>query len=80
MVPTRLGPLPGGLRPPSRPSRELRPPACLSDPGSGGVYGHGMAVAEELEGQTSIEDALAELGEPWAVRTATDGTEPPTLF
>lgn len=39
-----------------------------------------MAVAQELEGQTSIEEALVDLGEPWTATTAADSTEPPTLF
>ncbi|MDQ4490785.1 hypothetical protein RBS60_11325 [Sinomonas sp. ASV486] len=40
-----------------------------------------MALAEELEGQTSIEEALADLGEPWTALTGwSDGPGQPTLF
>ena len=39
-----------------------------------------MTVAEELEGQTSIEEVLADLGEPWTASTAADEPEPLTLF
>ncbi|MGT2462638.1 hypothetical protein [Sinomonas atrocyanea] len=50
-----------------------------------------MATDEELEGQTSIEEALADLGEPWTAEEddltgsgagtrAPEGCETPTLF
>lgn len=57
-----------------------RRPRALVQGGGEAVYGRRMAVAEELEGQTSIEEALADLGEPWAAAEAADGCEPPTLF
>ena len=56
------------------------PTACLGRNGPADLYGLGVATDEELEGQTSIEEALADLGEPWTAEENTDEQEAPTLF
>ena len=67
------------------------PTACLGRIWPAYLYGLGVATDEELEGQTSIEEALADLGEPWTAEEddltgwgagtrAPEGCETPTLF
>jgi hypothetical protein len=39
-----------------------------------------VATPDELDGQTSIEEVLAELGEPWTAEPSEEDAEAPNLF